>query len=393
MGDGGTMFLGFTLAALAVARQRQASNVFAVMGVPTLLFLLPIFDTSMVTITRLMRGQSPAQGGTDHTSHRLIAFDLTERQAVLVLYGIALVSGIASASLEALDYDLSLVMFPLMLVVMALFAAYLARLKVVTAVSAPQSNISRLMMNLTYKRRLFELALDLLIVGICYYLAFWTRYGLDMTTLSMRLFLRSWPAAIGAADLAFYLFGVYRGVWRYIGADDLLRYAGGVAGGVALTWGVLLVVYPKHYSFEIFLLYAVFLYLGIAASRLSFLILDRLYSRQQGRTEKKAGVLLYGAGDAGELALRWILRNPDLGYRPLGFLDEDTLKWGRSIHGIDVLGGVRQLEGILAERQVTGVILALPVNDGDEALVEIVEKCRSRGIWVRRLRLAFELLE
>jgi UDP-GlcNAc:undecaprenyl-phosphate GlcNAc-1-phosphate transferase len=87
MGDSGSMLLGFTLAALAVARQRQASNVFAIMGVPILLFLLPILDTTLVTITRLMRGQSPAQGGTDHTSHRLIAFGLTERQAVIFLYG------------------------------------------------------------------------------------------------------------------------------------------------------------------------------------------------------------------------------------------------------------------------------------------------------------------
>ncbi|MEJ2352486.1 MAG: MraY family glycosyltransferase [Anaerolineales bacterium] len=85
MGDSGSLFLGFTLAVLAVARQPQASNVFAVMGVPTLLFLLPILDTILVTFTRILRGQSPTQGGRDHASHRLIAFGLSERQAVLAL--------------------------------------------------------------------------------------------------------------------------------------------------------------------------------------------------------------------------------------------------------------------------------------------------------------------
>jgi UDP-GlcNAc:undecaprenyl-phosphate GlcNAc-1-phosphate transferase len=53
MGDSGSLFLGFTLAALSIARRTQASNVFAVVGIPTLLFLLPILDTSLVTITRL----------------------------------------------------------------------------------------------------------------------------------------------------------------------------------------------------------------------------------------------------------------------------------------------------------------------------------------------------
>ncbi len=74
MGDSGSLFLGFTLAVLAIARQPQASNVFAITGVPTLLFLLPILDTTLVTLTRLLRGQSPVMGGRDHTSHRLIAF-------------------------------------------------------------------------------------------------------------------------------------------------------------------------------------------------------------------------------------------------------------------------------------------------------------------------------
>ena len=110
MGDSGSMFLGFTLAVLAIARRTQASNIIAIIGVPTLVLLLPILDTGLVAITRLLRGQSPAIGGKDHTSHRLVAFGLSERQAVLVLYGIAVISGLASIGLEALDYDLSLVL-------------------------------------------------------------------------------------------------------------------------------------------------------------------------------------------------------------------------------------------------------------------------------------------
>ncbi len=133
MGDSGSLFLGFTLAVLAIAQQQQASNVFAVIGVPTLIFMLPILDTAMVTITRLMRGQSPARGGRDHASHRLVAFGLSERQALLVLYAVALSSAVMAALLESLNYWLSLVLAPLLILSLVLLTAYLARLKVVTA--------------------------------------------------------------------------------------------------------------------------------------------------------------------------------------------------------------------------------------------------------------------
>jgi UDP-GlcNAc:undecaprenyl-phosphate GlcNAc-1-phosphate transferase len=135
MGDSGSLFLGFTLAVLAIAHQQQASNVLAVLGVPTLLFLLPILDTTLVTFTRLLRGQSPAQGGRDHTSHRLIAFGLSERQALMVLYAVALISGILAAALESLNYWLSLALAPFLIVSLALITAYLGRVKVMATTS------------------------------------------------------------------------------------------------------------------------------------------------------------------------------------------------------------------------------------------------------------------
>ncbi len=131
MGDSGSLLFGFTLAALAIAKTPQASNVFAVLGVPALLFTLPILDTIFVTLTRLLRGQSPARGGRDHTSHRLVAFGLSERQTVLVLYGIAILSGAAAALVESLNYTLSLVLIPVLLVSFTVLAAYLGRIKVV----------------------------------------------------------------------------------------------------------------------------------------------------------------------------------------------------------------------------------------------------------------------
>lgn len=393
MGDSGSMVLGFALATLAIARRTQASNIFAIVGVPTLVFLLPILDTGFVAITRILRGQSPAIGGTDHTSHRLVAFGLSERQALLVLYGIAIISGMASIGLEAWDYDLSLVLIPILLIGLSLFVAYLARMKVVIRQQNNQSSFTRWIVNLTFKRRLFEIVFDLLLIGVSYYLAFWTRYGLNMTTISMGLFLQSWPIAFGITYGSFYLLGVYRGVWRYIGINDLIRYVGASILSGALTWMILKLVFPNElFTGDVFILFILYLLIGLAGSRSSFLLLDRIYSRQFTGV-KRENILLYGAEDAGEIALRWILRNPSIGYSVVGFLDDDSLKWGSNINGVNILGDLDNLEQYIQEKQVSGVIATtenlLRSPEGEK----LISACRAKGVWVRVLRLEFELTE
>jgi UDP-GlcNAc:undecaprenyl-phosphate GlcNAc-1-phosphate transferase len=393
MGDSGSMFLGFSLAALAVARRTQASNIFAIVGVPTLIFLLPIIDTSLVAFTRILRGQSPAIGGTDHTSHRLVAFGLSERQAVLVLYGIAIISGVASIGLDALNYDLSLVLIPILLIVLSLFVAYLARMKVVSSAQDSPNEFTRWIVNLTFKRRIFELIFDLMLIGVSYYLAFWTRFGLNMTSTSMNLFLLSWPIVLGITYTAFYTFRIYQGLWRYIGINDLIRYVGAALSSGLVSWLVIKLVFSHQpFTADVYLLYILFLLIGLSGSRVSFQILDRIYNRQFHGIQKE-NILLYGAEDAGEITLRWILRNPDIGYSVVGFLDDDSMKWGSNIHGVNILGDPNKLEQYIQDKQVSGVIATTDNLLHSPTGEMLVSACRAKGVWIRVLRLEFELVE
>src|SRR5262249_9820274 len=81
MGDAGSLFLGFFLSGLClvVDAAYYSRGIMAVLAVPVLLVLIPIFDTTFVTVTRLLRGQAVSQGGRDHTSHRLVALGASER--------------------------------------------------------------------------------------------------------------------------------------------------------------------------------------------------------------------------------------------------------------------------------------------------------------------------
>jgi UDP-GlcNAc:undecaprenyl-phosphate GlcNAc-1-phosphate transferase len=393
MGDSGSMFLGFTLAAVAVAREPQASSVFAVLGVPLMLLLLPILDTTMVTFTRILRGQSPSRGGKDHTSHRLVALGLTERQAVLILYGVAVVSGISAIALEAFSYSLSLILIPVLVISLSLFTAYLARTKVVPVVDADSRKtvILRLLTELTYKRRLLEVLMDFFFIGLTYYLAFVARFGLPLVPYNMRLYLQSLPLIIVSAYLAFFALGIYRGVWRYIGLEDMVQYAKAVGLSAVLAAGGLVILYRfEGYSRAVFMLYPLFLFLALAVSRVSFRLLDQMAGR---RRQLQTKVLIYGAGDAGEMALRECRQNPKLGYELVGFLDDDPLKKGRRVHGVEVLGSLEQLDEILESSNASGLIVASQdiwdSGRGDQALTI----CNSKDVWVRRLKLEFELEE
>jgi UDP-GlcNAc:undecaprenyl-phosphate GlcNAc-1-phosphate transferase len=392
MGDSGSMFLGFTLAVLAIARQPQASNVFAVMGVPTLLFLLPIVDTILVTVTRLLRGQSPMQGGKDHTSHRLIAFGFNERQAVFVLYAVAGISGIVAIVLESLDYDLSLLLIPVLIISLALFTAYLGKIKVITSkTSTQQGTLMRLMVELAYRQRLFEIILDFFLISVAFYMAFWVRNGFRMSDTDIELYLRTLPVALVSAYLSFFVFGVYRGVWRYIGFDNLFVFIKSTLAALVPVYIFLNYFYSSYnVSTSILLLFGVFLLFGLVATRSSFKIFD-MFSRENENTSEEL-VILYGTEDTGELALRWIQMNPQLGYKAVGFVDENRLNIGRRIHGVEVLGCIEELGKILSQKNANGLIVTIdePSNYDIEMIKSV---CLAHHCWIRTLYLEFKLLE
>src|SRR5918998_560223 len=110
MGDCGSMFIGFFLSSTALlsASGGRSRSFLPVLAVPVLILLIPIFDTTLVTVLRQLAGRSPAQGGRDHTSHRLVALGMSERRAVIMLYAFAALSGLLSLLVREMKLDLSI---------------------------------------------------------------------------------------------------------------------------------------------------------------------------------------------------------------------------------------------------------------------------------------------
>jgi UDP-GlcNAc:undecaprenyl-phosphate GlcNAc-1-phosphate transferase len=391
MGDAGSLFLGSALALLTVHANGQASNILSLVAVPTCILLVPILDTTLVTVTRLLRGQSISQGGKDHASHRLVILGLSEPQTVLLLYLMACVAGATAVLIKWFSYSLSLAILPLVLIAFTLFTAYLAQVEIVSKDEGrrkqAQKRLTVLLTSLAYKRRLLEVLLDLLVISSAYYFAFALRYEFRLNDYLVGLFLSSLPIVVAGSYVAFFFFGIYRGLWRYTGLEDLMRIAQAVACATLLSVSVLIFAYRfDGYSRMVFIVYGLLLFFGVAGSRLSF----RLFGLYLGKSrQKKIPVLVYGAGDGGEIVVRECRNNSTVAYRPIGFVDDDPRKEGHTVLGLRIFGGAEKLPEIVQQKKVEGCIISsTKILDNGHA-EQIRSVCHEQGLWIKQLRLDF----
>ncbi|HEV2763826.1 MAG TPA: hypothetical protein VGV38_12670, partial [Pyrinomonadaceae bacterium] len=245
MGDCGSMFVGFFLASTALlsAEGARGRSFMIVVAVPVLILLIPIFDTTLVTVLRKLAGRSASQGGRDHASHRLVALGMSERHAVWMLYAFAALSGLLALAVLRLSFDLSLAVIAAFTVVLTLVGVYLAGVKVYDeeeVARAREKPLVAFFVDLSYKRRIFEVGLDVALITLSYYAADTLLYGPMTEAGRWQLFLRTIPVLISVKMFAFLAAGVYRGIWRYISLDNLITYAKAVAAGSAVSLLVLL---------------------------------------------------------------------------------------------------------------------------------------------------------
>jgi UDP-GlcNAc:undecaprenyl-phosphate GlcNAc-1-phosphate transferase len=389
MGDAGSLFLGFFLAGLCLVQEAAyySRGVAAVLAVPVLLMSIPIFDTTFVTVTRLFAGRRVSQGGRDHTSHRLVALGVTERRALAVLYGLSGLGG--TFSLLAYRYGVghSAVLSALLVVGLALLGAYLAQVEVTRAAPArAERAVVRLVQDLPYKRHVATILVDLVLAVTAYYAAHLLRFE-DAFAAHRPMLVATVIPMIVCQVVAMALFGAYGGIWRYASVADLIRLARGVTAGTGA--GVLYLAFATRLeglSRTVFVLDWILLLLLVGASRVSFRLLGEVL---RGPRPGARRVIIYGAGDGGELTLRELRNNPALEREAIGFIDDDRAKVGTRIHGVPVLGDLDELDGVLAARQIDEVLVASQKIPAARVR-QLQATCSARGVSVTRAGVRFD---
>jgi UDP-GlcNAc:undecaprenyl-phosphate GlcNAc-1-phosphate transferase len=393
MGDCGSMFIGFFLASTSLmsAAGGRSRSFLPVLAVPILVLLIPIFDTTFVTIIRKLSGRSASQGGRDHTSHRLVALGMSERRAVWMLYAFAALSGLLAMLVRALNIDLSIAVICGFTVLLTLLGVYLAGVKVYDeeeVKAAHEKPLFAFLIDLSYKRRIFEVLLDLVLIVLAYYGAYVLRFGSMTESGTWRIFSRTLPVLLFVKMAAFLVMGVYRGIWRYTSIDDLVVFAKGViVGSIASVLVILFAFRFESVSRTVFVLDAILMLMLLAGSRMAFRLFRQILPTQTTRAGCRA--LIYGAGDAGELLLRELLNNRELQYSPIGFVDDDPNKKGKVIHGLRVFGGNGMLRSLCREHQIEEVLISSS-HFSPERIAEIVSDCEAEQITLKRMRIRIE---
>ena len=394
MGDCGSMFIGFFLASAALVNVSggRSRSLLPVLAVPILVLFIPIFDTTFVTIIRKLSGRAASQGGRDHTSHRLVALGMSERHAVWMLYGLAALSGVLALLVQEVKLDVSLAAIAGFTILLTLLGVYLAGVKVYDeteeALAAGENSLYAFLIDLSYKRRIFEVLLDLILIILAYWAAYAVKFGALSGSAAWRLFLRTLPVLVFVKMAAFLVMGVYRGIWRYTSLDDLIVFAKAVVLGSVLSVIVVLFAFRfEGFSRTVFLIDGVLMFMFLAGSRMAFRLFRQVIP--VARSGEGRRVLIYGAGDGGELLLRELLNNRALKYSPVGFLDDDPAKNGKLIHGLKVYGGNGDLNSVCEQHEVDEVLISSS-RMSEERLQKILSFCRTQNILVKRMRITIE---
>jgi FlaA1/EpsC-like NDP-sugar epimerase len=204
--------------------------------------------------------------------------------------------------------------------------------------------------------RPLAVALQLGLVVLSNGAAFLLRFDADLPPWASEAFWLTLPWVVAIRALTFIPFRLYEGLWRYTSVYDLRAIAGGVCASSAIFYLFTQTpLGPAVYPRSIFVVDALLLTLLLGGVRLSRRLTAEL---SRGKPEKR--VLIFGAGDAGELIVRDMTHNSSYSYQPVGFVDDDPSKVGLRIHGVQVLGTREDLPKILRRVRPDEVLLAVP---------------------------------
>jgi FlaA1/EpsC-like NDP-sugar epimerase len=246
-----------------------------------------------------------------------------------------------------------------------------------------------------YRNRTLQVIADMALVALSFYLAFRLRF-LDSGGIPERytkLLLQSIAFVVVGKIVVFAAFGLYQKWWRYVSGPDFLNILRATAVSSAILIVVFTVAQPFKHSLPRSVAVTDFLLtlMLVAGARLAVrLVIER--PARGARIPKGREVLVIGAGSGGQMVVRELQLNPNLGRTPIGFVDDDARKRGmRMLGGLKVLGSTDEIANILDDTEPAEVVIAIPSAPGT-LRAKVVAACREREIRVRTLPTVFELL-
>jgi len=218
---------------------------------------------------------------------------------------------------------------------------------------------------------------DLIMVPVAWLASYWLRFNLNSVPQEyLSRALEAIPVVMFVQALAFYWSGMYRGVWRFASLPDLVRILKAVGVGAALSFGLFFLLYRMaEIPRSIVLLYPLLLLILLAGPR--FLYRWSKDKRLILATGKR--VLIVGAGRAGEMLVRDLLRKKGHEYLPVAFVDDKPRRHGQDLHGVPVVGYCEEIPEVVNRLDIEIIMLAVPSAKAGQ-MRRLVELCEKSGV-------------
>jgi FlaA1/EpsC-like NDP-sugar epimerase len=215
----------------------------------------------------------------------------------------------------------------------------------------------------TFAKRLLAVSHDLVAVAVCWFIAYWLRFNLSLPQPYLGGAIDSFALVLCVHAPAFWLFGLYRGIWRYASLMDLRRIILSVLLAAVVVAAAVLMLRVQSVPRSVLVLHPILLILVMGGSRFLYRARrDRLlYGRMRLVGEP---VLVLGAGDAAERLVREMMHSS--AWTVVGMLSKDPSRVGHEFWGVKILGRIDDLPKWAESLSVSKVIVAMPASTAAE---------------------------
>ncbi len=383
LGDAGALPVGFTLGVFATHVLTPDRSLLSRCALPVLVMLVPLLDTAVVSITRLATGRAISSRSVDHSHHRLLSLGLSHRRAVLVLWTVALLPALYAVGVVLMPRPYLVVTLPMVCIVIAPCLLFMVDLtfeaKAPGLVYGGVRGVARVILSWGYKRRTAEAIVDGVAILSAYFTAILITHQFVISEKVLAAALPGTAWVVLATSSALFFTGTYRRLWQYFGLADLVR----VAFAVAVSAAALLAASMSKVGTvtpTTTVVFTVLVFDLLIATRVSFWSFKK-FLRLLAMPGRR--ILIVGAGELGEKAVRDLSSLYEPHFQLAGFLDDDSFKRRKLIAGVPVIGSLCDLSEIYCTRKFDEVLIATRRLD-EKQLALVLKQAQHYRLPVRR---------
>ena len=381
MGDSGSLFTGLVLAGLALSPAPGLSrSLFAVVIVPAIVLAIPILDTTFVTVTRLLEGRPVSKGGTDHTSHGLVALGISEERVVRLVWGLAAVGGLIGLSLRSVSRPVAYAGGGVLLVFLTLVGLYMLSSRMSTlerseregggTANAEPTNEGRAgegrdgegegthlfnrLVRLHHRFPVLTILMDVALVAIAYFGAYLVRWDTDQLPAELAYFRRTLAMVIVLKLMGLAAAGAYAPRFRHYSLADVWGTIRANMLGTLLAASGMLLVFSVGLSRGVVIVDFLLCSTLTVVGRVSFRFLDEVKEKWSSEGAPAAFV---GRIEDAELAFRALREEGEPRLRPVAVVDHTYGGRRGRFKGYPLFGGDGGIGRAVRECGVSAVVV------------------------------------